>query len=507
MAIEPFIPSSVPARRNGERFVQMRAQLEDLQRQMATGRKADSFADLGVSRRISLDSRAKISALEGWNKTIEQGELRISVMTRSLEGFAKEALDGKSDARPGAYVPSANGQVPGQILARNRLAQSLDMLNAEVDGRYLFSGRTHDVKPVERLETILDGDGAGRVGATQMMNERRLADAGVADMGRLVSGVAGTTVSLAREGANPPYGFTIRGAASQTPNVAATFVAGPPASMSFNVLANPEPGSRVSLQLDLPDGTTQTITLEARGVNVGGPPETGFAIGATPADTALNLRASLDAAIQRETRTSLHSASAMIGARAFFAGSASNPPLRVPGPGFATAVAPPAPAAPNTTVIWYRGDDDPAVSARNTGPLQIAEGQVVAAGARANEEAFREGLAAFAAFATVNLNSSDPNSRDRYEALAERVRVALAFPTTQSPRDITVEIGAAEVAMKSARERHRTSLNVLETVRAGVEDAKDEEVASALLALQTRLQASYQTTSILTRLTLVNYLG
>ncbi len=507
MGIESLKPSSVSARRNGERFVQMRTQLEDLQRQMATGRKADSFADLGTSRRISLDSRAKIGALTGWTKAIEQGDLRISVMTRTLEGFAKEALDGKSEARPGAYVASANGEVPGQILARNRLAQTIDMLNAEVDGRYLFSGRTHDVKPVERMETILNGDGAGRAGVRQLIDERRQADAGVGDMGRLVSSVAGTTVTLAREAANPPYGFTIRGAASQTPNIAATFTAGPPASMAFDVLANPLPGATVSLSLNLPDGTIQSITLEARTNTVGGPAETGFAIGATPADTAINLRASVEAAVRKETRTSLHSASAMIGARDFFAGSNGNPPLRVPGPGFATAVAPPAPAAPNTTVIWYRGDDDATIQARNTAPLQIAEGQVVATGARANEEAFREGLAAFAAFATVDLAAADPNARDRYEALAERVRVALAFPTTQSPRDITVEIGAAQVAMKAARERHQTSLNILETVRAGVEDANDEEVATALLALQTRLQASYQTTSILSRLSLVNYLS
>jgi hypothetical protein len=215
----------------------------------------------------------------------------------------------------------------------------------------------------------------------------------------------------------------------------------------------------------------------------------------------------VEAAVRKETRTSLHSASAMIGAQDFFSGSASSPPPRVQGPAFATATAYQSPPPANATVIWYRGDDDTTIQARNTAPLQIAEGQIVATGARANEEAFREGLAAFAAFATVELGGADPNSRDRYEALAERVRVALAFPATQSPRDITVEIGAAQVAMKSARERHQTSLNVLETVRAGVEDANDEEVATALLALQTRLQASYQTTSILSRLTLVNYLN
>ncbi len=99
------------------------------------------------------------------------------------------------------------------------------------------------------------------------------------------------------------------------------------------------------------------------------------------------------------------------------------------------------------------------------------------------------------------------NSRDRYEALADRVRRGLAFDGQQKPQDIGVEIAASQSAMKAAKDRHTTSANLLEAARAGVEDASQEEVASQLLSLQTRLQASYQTTSILSRLSLVNYLG
>ena len=41
---------------------------------------------------------------------------------------------------------------------------------------------------------------------------------------------------------------------------------------------------------------------------------------------------------------------------------------------------------------------------------------------------------------------------------------------------------------------------------AGTEEAKPEQVAAAILALQNRLQASYQTTSIFARLSIVDYL-
>jgi flagellin-like hook-associated protein FlgL len=515
MAVDPFIPGSYTARRNGNMFVQMRTQMEDLQRQLATGKRADSFSDLGVERRISLDARTRISALEGWTQSIDQGDLRIRFMMQSIEGFAKTTLDGKSDARPGAFVVGNGGQVAGQILARDRLSRSIDMLNAEVNGRYLFSGRTHDVKPVESFETIMNGNGAGLDGIRTMISERQQADAGVGNLGRLASTVAGASVNLARETGNPPYGYTIRGATSGTAAIAATFTAGTPATASFNVAANPAAGDKITFALNLPDGSVETIELEARTSNTSGPADTGFTIGATPAATAANLGASIEAALKKKSATALNAASATVAARAFFAGTAANPPVRVPGPGFATATAPPAMPVPNTTVIWYKGDAEPAIQARNTAPLQVDSGQVVATGARANEEAFREGLAAFAVYAsadfTENTNPAsplyNPVPRDRYEAIAERVRTTLTFASAQKPQDIGMEIAAAQVSMKAAKERHTFAANFFRSARADVEDARQEEVASAILSMQTRLQASYQTTSILSRLSLVNYLG
>ncbi len=513
MPIDPFIASSRTAQRNGDLFVRMRAQLDDLQRQLSSGKKTDTYSALGVDRRISLDTRAKLGTVEGWNRNIEQGQTRITLLNQSVQGISKNALDGKSDARPGAFVVAANGEVPGQILARDRLAQTIDMLNVDVGGRYLFSGRSHDVKPVEKFDTILNGDGAGRAGVKALISERQQADAGVGDQGRLTSTLAGTTLTVANDSAialdpatgRPVYGFTLAGASSSTPGITATFGVGPPATTVFNVAANPVAGSRITLALTLPDGTSESIELEARLPNVNGPAETGFNIGATPAATAANLAASVTAALQKETKTTLNAASAVVAARNFFAGSTNNEPVRVPGPGFTTATALPA-AVPNSTVIWYKGDDDTAIAARNTGPVQIDNGQTVQTGSRANEAAFRETLATFAVFSTSDFTPTDPTSRDRYEAVADRVRTNLAFPTTQKPQDIAAEISTAQVAMGAASTRHRFTTNFLETARARVEDASNEEVIVSLTALQTRMEATYRTTAVLSQLTLTDYL-
>ncbi len=507
MAIDPFIPGANSARNNGALFVKMRAQLEDLQRQIGTGKKAETFADLGLDRRTSLDTRSKMATIEGWNKSIEQGDLRIRFMMQNIEGFAKNASDSKGFARSGTYSLNTNGQLSGQVLATDRLSQSIDMLNVDVGGRYLFSGRSHDVKPVEAFSVIMKAVGSsGPAGVKTLISERQQADAGVGNLGRLTNTLAGTTVTVAREASDPPYGYTIASTSSTSPNIAAALAAGPPASASFNVATNPTAGDKVTLTLSLPDSTTVDITLEARQASAPGAAETGFVIGASAAATAANLQASVTAALQKQTATSLGVASAMIASRDFFAGSSTNPPLRVPGPSFATATAPPAPGAAGATVIWYKGDDSAAVQARNTANVQVDESQTVAAGARANEQAFREGLTSLVVFATTIFSTADPNSAARYEAMADRVGTGLSFNNVQSPEHIAVEISAAQSAMKSATERHKISTNFLESARASVEDPNDSEVAAALLSMQTRMQASYQTTSILAKLTLTDYL-
>ena len=64
----------------------------------------------------------------------------------------------------------------------------------------------------------------------------------------------------------------------------------------------------------------------------------------------------------------------------------------------------------------------------------------------------------------------------------------------------------SSVTMKMADERHKTKLNFVETIISDVEDSNQEETAAKLLSLQTKMQAAYQTTAIISRLNLTDYL-
>jgi flagellar hook-associated protein 3 FlgL len=76
----------------------------------------------------------------------------------------------------------------------------------------------------------------------------------------------------------------------------------------------------------------------------------------------------------------------------------------------------------------------------------------------------------------------------------------------QKPAEIITELGSAQNSLAQAKERNESTKNYLTTTVQGVENVTTEEVAVQILALQNRLQASYQTTSILSKLSLTNYL-
>lgn len=488
------------------RLVSTRSDLTDLERQLATQQRAESYGDLGIDRRVSLDLNNKVSSLDSWLEGITRGNVNLQLSSKAVENYSKLTAETIKDTRSNTYIPSSTGRSAPQVLAEEKFKQTLDLLNTQVNGRYLFSGKTADIQPTVSYSEMIEGDGAGRAGLRQMIDERRQADLGATGLGRLTTGGAGATATIADATPAHSYGFKLAGATSSSAALTPAFNAGPPADLTVTVASQPAVGDTLRVQLTLPDGSREEIALTARAAGTTGSDSDSFEIGADVNATATNLRASITAALGKEAATTLSAASSQVAARNFFAGSTNSPPLRVPGPPYDTATAAPAPGTATNTVIWYKGDDgsDPA---RSTATVQVDKGQIVGTGARANEEAFRIGLAQFAVMAVETFPATDANSQARYEAMTARVSEKLSFgPGTQKPAEIITELGSAQTSLARAKERHESTKNYLTTTLAGVENVTKEEVAVQILALQTQLQASYQTTSILSKLTLTSYL-
>ncbi|MGY6644526.1 MAG: flagellin N-terminal helical domain-containing protein [Salinarimonas sp.] len=461
MALTPFAPGAVDSRRTADMFVQMRKQGADLERQLTTGRRADSYGGLGIKRGQALDLRARISGLESWQQGIKSADTRLKMMLQSIQGLDKIATDTKAVAAMPAskVIPGANPQE--QMLAQANLQGAIDFLNAEFGGRSLFAGRAHDERPVANYNTIMQGVG-------QAIADRATDD-GVAGTGLLNVTRAGTTVSIADNG-DPDFGFTIAGASSSGGSITAAGAASP---ASFTVNQSPAVGERVTLTLDLPDGTRREVSLIAE--TTAGPGQ--FVTGGSLAQVAENIENAMQDALESEASTSLTAASALLASQGFFDDPAN----------------------------WYSGSDpaDPD-QARSTATLRIDETQTVGIGAQANEDAFRGLLSQLAAISATDFSDG---STQRLEAMMSRVRDNLTPQGgEQSISQIGMELGVAASTMSEAAERHKATQVMVQNELGDIEDTNTEETVAKLLTLQTRLQASYQTTSLLSRLSLVNFL-
>ena len=76
----------------------------------------------------------------------------------------------------------------------------------------------------------------------------------------------------------------------------------------------------------------------------------------------------------------------------------------------------------------------------------------------------------------------------------------------QKVEDIAAELAGAQSTLAGATERHRQTKSTLAGMLEKVEGVSNEEVAAQILALQVRLQASLQTTSLLYQTSFVNYI-
>jgi flagellin-like hook-associated protein FlgL len=501
MPIEPLKPGNYAATAQARMLTDARLSLDELQRQIASGKRSETYGGLGSGRMVSIDARARVSELEGYRQSIASAQGRLGVMDHVLTQLAGIAEETRSAAAAPPFDPGPTGRTSQQTFARQRFQEAVSLLNTSVQGRHLFAGRDTGESPVIDALTLLEGDGAGRAGIRQMIAERKAADLGTGS-GRLAVGGAGPVATLAPEAAGLAFGFRVAGVQSNSAAIAAGAPAGTPPAASFTVTGTPLEGETVEVLLDLPDGSQERISLTARATLTPAGVAGAFAIGATPAATAANLRMALDATVRQEAATSLMAASAQAASAAFFAGTPSAPPLRVPSPA-ASATALVAGTAADT-VIWYRGDES--AGARGTAIVRADGDLTVQVGAAANEEGFRRLLSSLAAYASETFQ---PNATDqgRHEDLVRRMRAVLSdAPGAQQVKHIQGELGFAATTLKKVDDRHGQRLNLLATAIADVEDINTEETAAKLLAQQTKLQASYQTTAILSRLSLVDYL-
>jgi flagellar hook-associated protein 3 FlgL len=118
-------------------------------------------------------------------------------------------------------------------------------------------------------------------------------------------------------------------------------------------------------------------------------------------------------------------------------------------------------------------------------------------------------LKSLAVLAIQSFTNTDTTSEGRFDAVANRNFSRLSETHNNevgSIEMIAVELGNALANVDSVSKRQEGYKAQLQGLLEGIEGVSKEEVAMEMLALQTRLQASYQATSLVASLSLVNYL-
>jgi flagellin-like hook-associated protein FlgL len=278
-------------------------------------------------------------------------------------------------------------------------------------------------------------------------------------LGRMQIGTTGDTVTLSGDfPLSDNYGFKITGVSADTANIDTTYTAATAtegSTVSFQFDAALAPNEAVNVTLAEPGGGTRTLTLTA----VSGKAGAGqFSIGSDANETAANFAKALKLV--------------------------------------ATEAAIAAEGNPRATVT-----------------SQIDDTTRVAYGIEANESGLLRLMRSQASMAVENFLDTDAgteaDSKARYDAMARRQQLQLSESHNSERGSIeilTMELAIARNSLKSATTRHTDYKAQLDNLLSDVETVSKEDVAMEILALQTRLQASYQVTSMVSQLSLSKYM-
>ena len=474
-------------------------QLDTLSEQFGSGQAAQTYSGLGSQAGLALALNAQLSDITGYSNaaTTVGTTLSIAQSTLTQLGSAGSSVQ-QAVSQQGAFSLDNTGQTATQESAASYLDQILSLLNTQVGNNYIFSGSAVDQPSVASTNDILNGNGA-QAGLTQVISERQQADLGADGLGRLTVGGTGSDVTIGQDGS--PFGFQLASVNSSLTGATVTGPSGSPPSVSVDLGSNPNDGDSIEFNLTLPDGSSQTITLQA---TTDSPPGANqFTIGSTPADTAANLQAALTSAVGNLAQTALPAASAIAAANNFFS---ADPPQRVDGPPFDTATSL-VNGTPANTVFWYTGENGSTPSLQ-TATAQVGPAMTIAYGMRANEPAISSLVANVAVLAATTYSASDANAQASYQALCQSVVANLdGQPGTQSISDIEAALANAQTTVSNATTMNTQTQTTLQDMLQGIEGVNQNQIGEQILTLQNSLSASMSVTARLAQLSLVNYLA
>lgn len=132
----------------------LQEEMARLERQMASGRKAERFSELGGSdtRRVAVLKDAR-TALDGYDTTLSRLNFRLTQVDLNLNDIQTVTADIFSQTIDSDLL----GEKPAQLkrAATDAIARVIDRLNASADGARLFAGVETATQPVRDADSMM----------------------------------------------------------------------------------------------------------------------------------------------------------------------------------------------------------------------------------------------------------------------------------------------------------------------------------------------------------------
>ncbi|KQX39861.1 hypothetical protein ASD04_04205 [Devosia sp. Root436] len=271
-------------------------------------------------------------------------------------------------------------------------------------------------------------------------------------LGRLGIQTASGVVTLQEKSpVSAAHGFQITAVSPDTTNIDTTYTPADPSSVAVAFTGTLTAGEKVSVTLTEPNGTTRMVELTAVvGKAIAGQ----FSIGTTADENAENFSKGLQQALTE-------------------------------------------------TAMVAEGNPRQSVTA------QVDDATRVSYGLEANESGLLRMVRSLGAMSVETYPDADTNAKARFDAMARRQQSELSESHNSERGSIevlTMELAVAQIGINNAADRHTNYKAQLDNLLSDIETVSKEDVAMEILALQTRLQASYQATSMISQLSLVNFM-
>lgn len=125
--------------------------LYERQEQLATGKVGTSYTAVGANAQRLITIENQLARAEQYQKNIDVGQKRISLMNDAVEGISEAAttMHGMLAQRSGDSQSYYQVDLALPQQAANLRDLVVDMLNTRDDSRYLFAGGNTDTRPVQ----------------------------------------------------------------------------------------------------------------------------------------------------------------------------------------------------------------------------------------------------------------------------------------------------------------------------------------------------------------------